>query len=130
MYFCDTASGVISAYDFDLDDGVLSNKRAFATFERGAPDGSCVDAEGCLWNARWDGGCVVRFTPRGEVDMVVDLPVAKVTSCAFAGPELDQLYITTASYGMSEADFAGAPEAGNLFVCRPGARGLAAAEFG
>jgi sugar lactone lactonase YvrE len=130
MYFCDTASGVISAYDFDLDDGVPSNKRPFATFERGAPDGSCVDADGCLWNARWDGGCVVRFTPRGEVDTVIDLPVAKVTSCAFAGPDLDALYITTARYGMSEADFAGAPESGNLFVCRPGARGQAAPEFG
>ncbi len=130
MYFCDTASGVISAYDFDLDDGVPSNKRPFATFERGAPDGSCVDAEGCLWNARWDGGCVVRFTPRGEVDMVVDLPVAKVTSCAFAGPDLDQLYITTASYGMSEADFAAAPESGNLFVCRPGATGQRVTPFG
>lgn len=130
MYFCDTASGIISAYDFDLDDGVIGNKRPFAKFDRGAPDGSCVDAEGCLWNARWDGGCVVRFTPRGEVDTVIDLPVAKVTSCAFAGPDLTDLYITTATYGMSEADFAAAPESGNLFVCRPGAKGLAAPEFG
>jgi sugar lactone lactonase YvrE len=130
MYFCDTASGIISAYDFDLDDGVLSNKRPFAEFDRGAPDGSCVDADGGLWNARWDGGCVVRFNPRGEVDTVIDLPVAKVTSCAFAGPDLADLYITTATYGMSEADFAEAPESGNLFVCRPGVKGLAAAEFG
>ncbi|QDZ11898.1 SMP-30/gluconolactonase/LRE family protein [Devosia ginsengisoli] len=130
MYFCDTASGVISAYDFDLDDGVVTNKRAFAEFDRGAPDGSCVDAEGYLWNARWDGGCVVRFNPRGEVDKVIDLPVAKVTSCAFAGPDLDQLYITTASYGMSEAERAAAPDAGNLFICHPGVRGQRTAEFG
>jgi sugar lactone lactonase YvrE len=130
MYFCDTASGIISAYDFDVDDGVISNKRPFARFDRGAPDGSCVDAEGCLWNARWDGGCVVRFSPRGEVDTVIELPVAKVTSCAFAGPDLADLYITTATYGMSEADFAATPEAGNLFVCRPGATGQAAPEFG
>lgn len=130
MYFCDTASGIISAYDFDLDDGVISNKRPFAKFDRGVPDGSCVDAEGCLWNARWDGGCVVRFNPRGEVDTVIDLPVTKVTSCAFAGPDLADLYITTATYGMSDADFAAAPESGNLFVCRPGAKGLAAPEFG
>ncbi|MGN6489930.1 MAG: SMP-30/gluconolactonase/LRE family protein [Devosia sp.] len=130
MYFCDTASGIISAYDFDLDDGVISNKRPFAKFDRGVPDGSCVDAEGCLWNARWDGGCVVRFNPHGEVDTVIDLPVTKVTSCAFAGPDLADLYITTAAYGMSDADFAAAPESGNLFVCRPGAKGLAAPEFG
>jgi sugar lactone lactonase YvrE len=130
MYFCDTASGIISAYDFDLDDGAISNKRPFATFERGVPDGSCVDADGCLWNARWDGGCVVRFNPRGEVDTVVDLPVAKVTSCAFGGVDLADLYVTTARYAMSEAEIAAAPEAGNLFICRPGARGLAAPAFG
>jgi TRAP-type C4-dicarboxylate transport system permease small subunit len=61
---------------------------------------------------------------------VIDLPVAKVTSCAFAGPALDELYITTATFGMSEADLDGAPESGNLFVCRPGATGQLATEFG
>ena len=130
MYFCDTASGVISAYDFDLDDGVVSNKRPFAKFDRGVPDGSTVDAEGCLWNARWDGSCVVRFTPRGEVDLVLEVPVAKPTSCAFGGPDLGDLYITTASYGATEAELAAAPESGNLLVCRPGVQGLAAPEFG
>jgi sugar lactone lactonase YvrE len=130
MYFCDTVSETIFAYDFDLDAGVMSNKRPFAKFDRGVPDGSSVDADGCLWNARWDGGCVVRFNPRGEVDTVIDLPVNKVTSCAFAGPNLDQLYITTARYGMSDADFAAAPLSGNLFVCQPGAKGMIAPEFG
>ncbi len=130
MYFCDTMTGVISAYDFDLDAGTISNKRPFATFDRGAPDGSTVDADGCLWNARWDGGCVVRFNPRGEVDTVIELPVEKVTSCAFGGAGLDELYITTARYGMSDAEFAAAPLSGNLFVCRPGAKGLVAPEFG
>ncbi len=130
MYFCDTAGGIISAYDFDVDAGVVSNKRAFAKFDRGAPDGSTVDADGCLWNCRWDGGCVVRFNPRGEVDQVIDLPVDKVTSCAFAGPDLGDLYITTAAYGMSEAERQASPEAGNLFVCRPGVKGLPAPQFG
>ncbi len=130
MYFCDTATGIISAYDFDLDDGVVSNKRPFAKFERGHPDGSCVDANGCLWNARWDGACVVRFNPRGEVDTIIEMPTAKVTSCAFAGPGLDELYITTATYGMSDAERDAVPEAGNLFVCRPGVKGLLAHEFG
>ncbi|MDP1730499.1 MAG: SMP-30/gluconolactonase/LRE family protein [Devosia sp.] len=130
MYFCDTASGVISAYDFDLDDGVITNKRPFAGFDRGVPDGSCVDADGCLWNARWDGGCVVRFTPDGKVDTVVELPVAKATSCAFGGPGLEDLYVTTARYGMSEGDLAAAPDSGHLFVCRPGAKGLVAPAFG
>ena len=130
MYFCDTATGVISAYDFDLEEGRVSNKRPFARFDRGAPDGSTVDADGCLWNARWDGGCVVRFTPKGDVDMVIEVPVAKPTSCAFGGPDLGDLYITTARYGGNAADLAAAPESGNLMVCRPGAKGLAAPEFG
>jgi sugar lactone lactonase YvrE len=130
MYFCDTATGVINAYDYDLDDGKISNKRPFATFDRGDPDGSTVDADGCLWNCRWDGGCVVRFTPRGEVDMVVDVPVLKPTSCAFGGPDLADLYITTARYGGTPEALAAAPLSGNLLVCRPGAKGLAAPEFG
>lgn len=130
MYFCDTASEVISAYDFDLEAGTIGNKRDFAKFDRGVPDGSTVDAEGYLWNCRWDGGCVVRFSPRGEVDRVVEVPVAKVTSCAFGGPDLGDLYITTARYGMSEAERQAAPESGNLFVCRPGVKGLPAPEFG
>jgi L-arabinonolactonase len=130
LYFCDTMSGIISAYDFDLDAGTISNKRPFAQFDRGLPDGSTVDADGCLWNCRWDGGCLVRFNPRGEVDLVVDLPVERVTSCAFGGPDLGDLYITTARYGMSEEAYSAAPEAGNLFVCRPGVKGLPAPEFG
>jgi L-arabinonolactonase len=129
MYFCDTMSGVISAYDFDLDEGVPTNKRPFAKFDRGVPDGSTVDAEGCLWNARWDGGCVVRFTPKGEVDLVVEIPVAKVTSCAFGGAALDRLFITTSRHGMRAPDVAAAPQSGDVFVCTPGVKGLVAPEF-
>jgi sugar lactone lactonase YvrE len=130
MYFCDTATGLINAYDFDVDEGRISNKRPFATFKRGDPDGSTVDADGCLWNCRWDGGCVVRFTPRGEVDMVIDVPAAKPTSCAFGGSDLADLYITTARYGGSSGALAAAPMSGNLLVCRPGAKGLPTPEFG
>ena len=130
MYFSDTATGVIWAYDYDLDEGVITNRRDFARFERGDPDGSTVDAEGCLWNCRWDGGCVVRFTPAGKVDRVIDVPAARPTSCAFGGTGLDELYITSARYGMSPAEIAAAPRAGDLFVCRPGVRGVAAPEFG
>lgn len=130
MYYCDTATGIISAYDFDLDQGRVSNKRPFAKFDRGVPDGSTVDADGCLWNARWDGGCVVRFTPAGEVDMVIEVPVAKPTSCAFGGRDLGDLYITTARYGGTPEALAAAPLSGDVLVCRPGAKGLPAPEFG
>lgn len=130
MYFADTATGAIFAYDFDLEAGRIGNRREFARFDRGAPDGSTVDAEGCVWNARWDGGCVVRFTPQGKVDMVVEVPVAKPTSCAFGGPDLGDLYITTARYAGRPEQLAAAPESGNLLVCRPGPKGFSTPEFG
>jgi len=130
MYFCDTMTGVIHAYDYDLDAGVPSRKRAFATFPRGWPDGSTVDADGCLWSARWDGGCVVRFTPDGKVDQIVELPTPKITSCAFGGPDLDLLFVTTSRNGMSAEEIAANPHAGDLYVCRPGVKGVAAVEFG
>jgi L-arabinonolactonase len=126
MYFCDTRRGVIWAYNYDLETGVPSNRREFARFERGHPDGSTVDAEGGLWNARWGGGCVVRYTPDGRYDRVIELPTPKVTSCAFGGPGLEWLFITTAGGGPGGSD----PEAGHLYVCRPGVRGVEAAEFG
>lgn len=129
MYFCDTMTGVINAYDYDLNRGTVSGKREFARFDRGVPDGSTVDAEGYLWNARWDGSCVVRFAPDGRVDRVVEVPAGKVTCCAFGGPTLEHLYITTARYGMDEAALASEPLAGHLFVCEPGVQGLPAAPF-
>jgi L-arabinonolactonase len=124
MYFCDTKTGVIWAYDYDLEAGVPSGRRDFAKFSRGHPDGSTVDSEGGLWNARWGGGCVVRFAPTGEVDQVIELPTPNVTSCAFGGADLEHLYITTAG------GRGGDPHAGHLYVCRPGVKGLAAVEFG
>lgn len=130
MYYCDTATGTILACDFDLDEGRISNKRPFATFDRGMPDGSAVDADGCLWNARWDGNCVVRFTPNGDVDMVIEVPVAKPTSCAFGGSDLGDLYITTARYGGTPEQLAAAPLSGDVLVCHPGVKGLPAPEFG
>jgi len=129
MYFADTQTGWIYAYDFDLAAGTIANRRNFARHERGHPDGSTVDADGYLWNCRWGGGCVMRFAPDGRVDRTVELPTDLVTSCAFGGPDLDTLYITTARYGLSESDRARTPHAGSLFACRPGVRGLADARF-
>jgi sugar lactone lactonase YvrE len=126
MYFCDTMTGVISVYDFDLDAGTLSNKRDFARFDRGVPDGSTVDAEGYLWNARWGGNCVVRFAPDGSVDRVVELPVSLATSVAFGGPDLATLYVTTARYGLSGEE----PLAGHLLAIEPGVFGLPSPAFG
>lgn len=98
FYFADSWSGVIWAYDYDVETGALSNRRDFVSVDRsneGAADGSTVDAEGCLWNANVYAGRLYRWTPEGEVDRVIDMPVRKVTSVMFGGPNLDTLYVTS-----------------------------------
>lgn len=136
LYHTDTLGRTVYAFDldtFDLDTrGALSNKRIFLRLppESGYPDGMTVDAEGCLWICHWSGWGITRFSPRGEKLARIELPVANVTSCTFAGPELDELYITSARKGLSEAELAQQPLAGGLFHCRPGVRGLATPLFG
>jgi L-arabinonolactonase len=130
MYFADTPTKIIRVYDYDLDSGELSHERTFATLQGpGSPDGSTVDSDGCLWNAEWGGGRVVRYTPDGRVDRVVDLPCSHVTCCAFGGAKLDQLFVTTAWTGLDSAALAREPHAGALFAVDPGVRGLADTPF-
>lgn len=95
MYFIDSPTKRVDAYDFELDSGSISGRRAFATIDEGYPDGMCVDADGGVWVAIWLGHKVIRFLPDGTLDRVLDLPVPKVTSCAFAGPDLATLIVTT-----------------------------------
>jgi len=129
MYFTDTLTGWIWAYDFDAETGTLGKQRNFAQFERGYPDGSTVDAEGYLWNCRWEGACVVRFAPDGSVDRVVEIGSPLVTSCAFGGENLDTLYVTTARYQMPADSLAQNPQSGGLFAIEPGVHGIADARF-
>ena len=97
FYFTDTWSGEISAYDYDQKAGTLRNKWRFCRMmdDVGAFDGATVDAEGCVWSAHVYAGRIVRYTPDGNVDRVVDMPVKKVTSVMFGGPELDILFVTS-----------------------------------
>ncbi|NKF23224.1 SMP-30/gluconolactonase/LRE family protein [Solimonas marina] len=98
FYFCDTWSGEIWAYDYDTETGAVSNRRTFAkvdTSSGGAADGATVDAEGCLWQALVYGGKLIRYAPDGRVDRVIDMPVKKVTSVAFGGPDMDVLFVTS-----------------------------------
>tara|TARA_B100000073_G_scaffold327168_1_gene312569 strand:+ start:1629 stop:2522 length:894 start_codon:yes stop_codon:yes gene_type:complete len=97
FYFTDTLNGTILKYSFDLDTGQLSNKEKFASFGRGFPDGSTIDTDGCLWNCRWGGSCIVRFTPDGKVDQVIEMPVENITNCIFGGKDRKTLFVTTAS---------------------------------
>ena len=98
LYFSDSFSGVISAFDYDPDTGAATNRRPFAslpTDRAGAPDGATVDAEGCVWSACVFDGRIFRFTPDGEIDRIVEMPVRKVTSVAFGGQDLATLYVTS-----------------------------------
>jgi len=131
MYFADTPKAVIWRFDYDIDSGVPSNRQVFATFDNqpGAPDGSCVDADGCLWNAQWNGSRVVRYTPSGRIDRVIEMPVHKPTCLAFGGSKLDTLYITSARYHMPPHELEAEPLAGALFAISPGVTGLASEKF-
>jgi L-arabinonolactonase len=98
FYFADTWTGEIWAYDYDQSTGGVSNRRTFVkvdTSKGGAADGSTVDAEGCVWNALVYDGRIVRYTPDGRVDRIIEMPVKKVTSVMFGGPDLDILVVTS-----------------------------------
>jgi sugar lactone lactonase YvrE len=127
LYHTDTFEGTIFAFDLDAK-GKLSKKRIFTTIPEGDgyPDGMTCDAEGHLWVAHWNGWRLTRFRPDGQVDRIIEMPVSQVTSCAFGGPELDRLYITSARKGLGEKELAEQPLAGGLFVLDPGVKGLPA----
>ncbi len=131
MYFADTYVNTIWAYDFDLATGAMRNERVFAdcSNQPGRPDGSCVDAEGCLWNAEYGGWRVVRYTPDAKIDRVIELPVSNPTCCCFGGKDFDTLYICTARQRLTPEQLAREPLAGGLFAARPGVRGLPEARF-
>ncbi|HEX6804878.1 MAG TPA: SMP-30/gluconolactonase/LRE family protein [Terriglobales bacterium] len=115
FYTGDTLANVIWVYDYDPATGGISNEQPFLNhFPRGLPDGSTMDCEGFLWNCRYFGGCVVRVAPDGTVDRVIEMPVRNVTTCAFGGPDLRTLYITTASNDCAPGDRL----AGSLFALR------------
>lgn len=116
-----TDSGLGIIYRFVLDaGGNLGEREAFIRFEPhwGKPDGMTFDADGGLWVACWDGGCIMRFTPEGQRDRVIELPASQISSCTFAGPNLDRMFVTSAAVNVDE------PLGGALFEVDPGCRGL------
>ena len=127
MYFTDSFRRTIYQYEFDLDAGTLSHRRPLIVLgpEEGTPDGLTVDQDGCLWVALWDAWSVVRFSPQGQEVMRVRLPVPRPTSCCFGGPQLDTLYVTSASVRLSAESLKAAPLSGSLFALHiAGVRGL------
>lgn len=131
MYLADTYRHRIYAYDYDFDAGTLSNERVFvdAGSHPGRPDGSCIDADGCLWNAEYGGWRLVRYTPAGKIDRVIEVPVANPTCCCFGGKDLDTLYFTSATQRLTPEDLAKQPLAGGVFAVRPGVQGLPEARY-
>ena len=125
MYYIDSVEGRVDVFDFDVDRGTLANRRPFVAVDEGeaVPDGLTVDAEGHIWVALWGGAVVHRYAPDGSRAGTVALPTPHVTCPAFAGPALDQMFITSAREGLTDAQLAADPTAGALFACAPGVTG-------
>ena len=128
----DTLKNQLYSYRWNSDQERLDDRRPFfGDFARGAPDGSCMDADGYIWNCRVAGGsCVVRIAPDGTLDRIVELPCSWPTSCAFGGENLDTLFVTSARFTMSADHLRANPHEGGLFSVRPGIRGVRTNRFG
>ncbi len=125
LYYVDSARQAIDVMDYDLEAAEVSNRRELVSIEEpdGTPDGMTIDSEGCLWLALWGGAAVRRYAPTGDLIGEVELPASRITSCAFGGPNLDRLFITSAAVGATPDDPPG-PLDGALFVVEPGIRGV------
>ncbi len=132
FYFTDTRRHLTWAFDYDIDDGALTNQRLFADYtETGErPDGACVDVDGCLWNAFFAGACLVRYRPDGTIDRKIPMPVTNPTCICFGGNDLKTLYVTTAAKFLSEDQLKAEPLAGSLFAIEGLGQGLPEHRFG
>ncbi|CAN5116091.1 SMP-30/gluconolactonase/LRE family protein [soil metagenome] len=129
MYFIDSVRRTVDVFDYDDPSGAISGRRPLCEVTEGLPDGMTLDAEGQLWVAVWGGGCVLRYSAAGALTGRMTIPVSQVTSCAFGGTDLRDLYVTTASRGLTPDQRAREPHAGALFVCRPGPSGVRPHEY-
>lgn len=131
MYYIDSATRAVTAFDYDLDHGTLSHRRQIIHLTDGVPDGMTVDSEGMIWIAHWDGYRISRWNPaQGARLQTFELPVARITSIAIGGSDLRQLFVTSARHGLSAADLRAQPLAGDLFSARTEIQGLPARLFG
>jgi sugar lactone lactonase YvrE len=131
MYFIDSPTRSVDAFECDPSSGAIANRRTVVRIARGhgVPDGMTLDADGCLWVALWGGGAVHRYTPDGTLDTVVTVPTTYPTSCAFGGSDLQDLFVTTAAIKLSERERGEQPQAGGIFAARPGVAGRRAHRF-
>ncbi len=133
MYYIDTPTHQIVSFDYNNTNGQISNRKIAVTIDEktGSPDGMAIDENNHLWVGLWNGGAVACFDPEtGEMIKKVEVPAHNVTACAFTGPKLDILYITTASEDMTEEEQKKYPLAGSVFQVKPGVKGTLNYHFG
>jgi sugar lactone lactonase YvrE len=133
MYHIDSPTRKVQSYSFDHKTGTIVFEKTAITIpqEAGTPDGMCIDEEGMLWIAQWNGFGVYRWDPvNGKLLEKIDVPVPQVSNCAFGGPGYDQLFITTAREGFSPELIAKYPDSGSIYIARPGVRGVRKNIFG
>jgi sugar lactone lactonase YvrE len=132
LYFADTPRHAIWAFDLDIAAGTISNRRVFAdlTARKGLPDGSCVDAQGFLWNAEFAGARLTRYAPDGRVERTIELPVKSPTCCCFGGEKLDTLYVVSSTHRHTAEQRTSEPFSGGLLAVDVGIRGLPEAMYG
>jgi sugar lactone lactonase YvrE len=131
LYVAEMFAGKITAYDYDADSGTVSNRRVFVNIpkENGMPDGVIVDNQGFVWTAHWDGWRVTRYAPDGALERTIMLPVKIATCIGFGGEDMDELYITTAWYSLSEQEKHDQQFAGDLFRVKTDVQGLVEPQF-
>jgi sugar lactone lactonase YvrE len=133
MYYVDSPTRKVRAFDFDVSTGNISNERVLVELNEadGFPDGIAIDEEGMLWVALWGGCAVTKFDSKtGEMISKIEVPAKNVTACAFGGENLDRLFITSASVEMSQEEHAKFPDAGSMFSIKPGVKGVRNSFFG
>ena len=131
MYFADSPTREILRFPYDAETGQIGEPEVFHKVSEvdGVPDGSCIDAEDALWNARFNGGHVQRILRDGSPGLRIQVDAPQVTNCCFGGARLDRLYITTAAENMAPEDMAASPKSGGLFIAEPGVTGLPEERF-
>ena len=133
FYYIDTPTREVKAFDYDLSTGQIANPRVAITVPEtfGWPDGMTSDAEGNLWIAMWAGAQVTRWNPHtGQLLEQIPLPAKNVTCCAFGGPEMDELYITSARKGLDKAGLTAYRHSGSLMRVKTKVQGMPTFEFG
>ena len=131
LYLVDMMPGRVLAYDYDVTSGTASKRRTLFSIpgNEGMPDGLCVDSEGGIWVAHWDGWCISRWSPEGRCLSRNEVPMQCPTCPIFGGPELRALYLTSSAADLSAESLARGPQSGGLFALDAGARGIPVTAF-